>query len=132
MKPSSYSALLVNILPASPIALPIRVAAKQKGRGHLKNVFMDDQGFPDQSDEFDTLLHNIDGGTILRKLKHPQPPIDVPNSQFHFTFDQSIHGAHLKEQLDLSHLDPPTQLAVINLIKKYWSVFDERGVWVPV
>ncbi len=38
----------------------------------------------------------------------------------------------LKEQLDLSHLDPPTQLAVINLIKTYWSVFDERGVWVPV
>jgi hypothetical protein len=93
---------------------------------------MDDQDFPDQSDEFDTLLHNIDDGTILRKLKHPPPPIDVPDSQFHFTFDESIHGAHLKEQLDLSHLDPPTQLVVINLIKKYWSVFDERGVWVSV
>ncbi len=132
MKPSSYSAPPVNILPAPPIALPIRVAAKQKERGRLKNVFMDDRGFPDQLDEFDTLLHNIDGGTILRKLKHPPPPIDVPDSRFHFTFDESIHGAQLKEQLDLSHLDPPTQLTVINLIKKYWSVFDKRGVWVPV
>ncbi len=109
----------VNILPALPIALPIRVAAKQKGGGCSKNVFMDDQGFPDQSDEFDTLLHNIDGGTILRKLKHPPPPIGVLNSQFHFTFDESIHGARLKKQLNLSHLDPPTQLAVINLIKTY-------------
>ncbi len=132
MKPSSYSAPPVNILPALPIALPIRVAAKQKEHGCLKNVFMDDRGFPDQSDEFDTLLHNIDGGKILRKLKHPPPSIDVPDSPFHFTFDESIHGARLKEQLDLSHLDPPTQLVVINLIKKYWSVFDEHGAWVPV
>jgi hypothetical protein len=79
-----------------------------------------------------TRCYTIDGGTILGKLKHPPPPIDVPDSQFHFTFDESIHGACLKEQLDLSHLNPPTQLAVINLIKTYWSVFNERGVWVPV
>jgi hypothetical protein len=98
----------------------------------LKNVFMDDRGFPDQSDEFDTLLHNIDGRAILRKLKHPPPPIDVPDPRFHFIFDESIHGERLKEQLDLFHLNPSVQLAVINLVKKYWSVFDERGVWVPV
>jgi hypothetical protein len=90
----------------STTALPIRVAAKQKGRGRLKNVFMDNRGFPDQSDEFDTLLHNINGGAILRKLKHPPPPIDVPDLRFHFIFDESVHGERLKEQLDLSHLDP--------------------------
>ncbi len=32
----------------------------------------------------------------------------------------------------MSHLDSSIQLAVTNLVKKYWSVFDERGVWVPV
>ena len=50
---------------------PIRVADKSKGRRRIKNVFIDDCGFPDQSDEFDVLLHNIDGGPVLRKLKHP-------------------------------------------------------------
>ena len=78
------------------------------------------------------LLHNIDCGTILWRLKHPPPPLDVPDSQFHSTFDESIHGAHLQKQLNLSHLDHPTQLVVINLIKKYWSIFDECKVWVPV
>jgi hypothetical protein len=93
---------------------------------------MDDQGFPDQSDEYDMLLHNINGGSILQKLKHPPPPLDVHDPQFHFVFDESIHGERLREQLDLSHLDSSIQLAVLNLVKKYWSVFDKRGVWVPV
>jgi hypothetical protein len=122
----------VIIPPALPLGLPIRVAAKHTGRSQLKNVFVDDQGFPDQSDEYDTLLHNVNGGHILQKLKHPPPPVDVPNPQFHFPYDESINGGHLQEQLNSSHLDSTIQLAVTNLVKKYWSVFDKRGVWVPV
>ena len=93
---------------------------------------MDDRGFPDQSDEYDTLLHNVDGGPILRKLKHPAPPLDVHDPSFHFPFDEALHGERLREQLDLSHLDPSIRLKVTDLIKEFWSVFDERGVWVPV
>ena len=93
---------------------------------------MDDRGFPDQSDEYDTLLHNVDGGPILRKLKHPAPPLDVLNPSFHFPFDEALHGDRLREQLDLSHLDPSIQLKETDLIKEFWSVFDEHGVWVPV
>jgi hypothetical protein len=93
---------------------------------------VDDRGFPDQSDEYDTLLHNVDGGPILQKLKHPPPPVDVPNPRFHLPYDESIHGGRLQEQLDLSHLDSSIQFVVTNLVKKYWSVSDERGVWVPV
>ncbi len=78
------------------------------------------------------LLHNVDGGPILRKLKHPPPPVDVPDLWFHFPHDKSIHGGHLWEQLDLSHLDSSIQLTFTNLVKKYWSVFNKRGVWVPV
>jgi hypothetical protein len=115
-----------------PLGFSIRVAAKHKGRGWLKNVFVDDQGFPDQSDEYDTLLHNIDGGPILRKLKHPPPPLDIPDPRFHFPFNKALHGRRLREQLDLSHLVSSIQLVVTNLVKKYWSVFDECGVWVPV
>ena len=78
------------------------------------------------------LLHNVDGGPILRKLKHPAPPLDVLDSSFHFPFDEALHGDRLREQLDLSHLYPSIQLKVTNLIKEFWSVFDEHGVWVPV
>jgi hypothetical protein len=31
-------------------------------------VFYDDCGFPDQSDEFDHLMHNINGDLILKKI----------------------------------------------------------------
>ncbi len=139
MKPSSYTTATISDHPSltsdlvpSFIGSPIRVAAKNKSRGKLRNAFMDDHGFPDQSDEYDTLLHNVDGGPILRKLKHPAPPLDVHDPSFHFPFDEALHGERLREQLDLSHLDPSIQLKVTDLIKEFWSVFNERGVWVPV
>ncbi len=139
MKPSSYKPAAVSDQPSltsvsfpSFVGSPIRVAAKNKSRGKLRNAFMDDRGFPNQSDKYDTLLHNVDGGPILRKLKHPAPPLDVLNPSFHFPFDEALHGNRLREQLDLSHLDPSIQLKVTDLINEFWSVFDERGVWVPV
>jgi hypothetical protein len=64
-----------NKLPGTPI----RVAPKAKSRRQIKNVFIDDQGFPDQSDDFDVLLHNIDGGPVLQKLRHLAPPLDKPD-----------------------------------------------------
>ena len=57
---------------------PVRVAPKAKKRKRLQNVFLDDQGFPDQSNNYDHVLHNIDGGPILRKLKHPVPYLHAP------------------------------------------------------
>ena len=44
---------------------------KTKGRRKVKNLFLDDRGFPDVSDDYDSLLHTIDGGPILRTLKFP-------------------------------------------------------------
>ncbi len=87
-------------------------------------MFVVNQGFPDQSDKYNLLLHNIDGGTILRKLKHTPPPLDMVDPEFHFPFDEAIHGERLCTQLNLSHLDPSIQLKVTALVKKYWSVFD--------
>ncbi len=84
----------------------------------MRNVFVDNQGFPNQSDEYNLLLHDIDGGTILRKLKHLPPPLDVVYPEFHFPFDEAIHGECLRVQLDLSHLDPSIHLKVTALIKK--------------
>jgi hypothetical protein len=34
--------------------------------------------------------------------------------------------------LNLSHLDNALRARIYTLVKKYWSVFDERRVWVPV
>ena len=111
---------------------PIRVADKSRSRRRIKNVFIDDRGYPDQSDEFDVLLHSVDGGPVLRKLKHPPPPMDSDDPTFMFPYDEAIHGDRLRKDLDLSHLDAPLQQSIYALIQKYWSVFDDRGVFVPV
>jgi hypothetical protein len=139
LKPSSYKASVIATPPTltsepagKPTGSPICVAAKNKSRRWLQNVFVDDRGFPDQSDEYYMLLDNIDSGTILRKLKHPPPSLNMVDPTFHFPFDECLHSECLCTQLDLSHLHPLVQSKVTALVKKYWSVFNKRGVWVPV
>ena len=112
--------------------LPIRLADKLKCCCCIKNVFTNHQRFPDQSDEFDTLLHNINGGSVLRKLKHPPPMLDVVDPSFSFSFGKALHGKTLRRNLDLSHLDTALQDTIYAMIRKYWAVFDNRGVFVPV
>ena len=136
MRTTSYS-ISPAVPPSQPIPSPpgdiIRVAAKGKGgRRRIKNVFADDQGFPDLTDDHDTLLHNIDGSPVLRKLQHPAPPLDADDPSFTFTFDEALHGECLRQLLNLSHLNNALQDRIYGLVKKYWSVFDDRGVWVPV
>jgi hypothetical protein len=95
-------------------------------------VFVDGRGFPDKSEYYKNLLHNIDGGPILRKLKHPLPSMDEEDPKFFSTYDESKHGAWLKKDLDLSHLEPAVRNQIYALVKKIWSVFDDKGVFVPV
>ncbi len=38
----------------------------------------------------------------------------------------------MRQDIDLSHLDPNIQEQVYSLIRKFWSVFDSKGVFVPV
>jgi hypothetical protein len=45
-------------------------------------VFFDNWGFLDDFNEYDTLLHNINGRVILQKKKFPTPPIDVVDPIF--------------------------------------------------
>jgi hypothetical protein len=108
------------------------VAEKGRCQRRIKNVFADNRGFPDPSDEYDTLLHNIDGGTVLQKLRHPAPPLDKIDPCFNFTFDEALHGECLRQQLDLSYLDSALRDQIYALIKRYWVVLDKRRVWVPV
>jgi hypothetical protein len=97
-----------------------------------QNVFYDDRGYPNQSHEFEVLLHNINGGTILRKRKHPAPPLDDIDPRFFAVYNETAHGANLRKLLDLLHLNKSVQNHVYQLIQKYWSVFDDKGQFVPV
>ena len=114
-----------------PSAEPIRVATRSRGRKR-PNVFYDDRGFPDQSHDFDVILHSIHGGSVLRKRKHPAPALDDVDPAFLSIYDEAKHGSKLRSELDLSHLDKPTQVIVYRLIQKYWSVFDDKGQFLPV
>jgi hypothetical protein len=78
------------------------------------------------------LLHNIDGGPVLRKLRYPAPPLDEPDPRFTFPFSEELHGTRMRRDLDLSHLALNLQTQIYALIVKYWSVFDDCGVFVPV
>jgi hypothetical protein len=112
---------------------PIRVAPKPKVRKQLNNVFLDDRGYPDQSGEYDHVLHNIDGGPILHKLRHPQPNLNAPVDPLNYPpFISAKHEAIMRKDMDLSHLDPALQEKIYNIICCHWSVFDEKGIFVPV
>ena len=92
---------------------PIRVTPKPKRRRNMQNVFLDDQGFPNQSDEYDHLLHTIDGGSVLRKLHHPMPDLNCPiDPSFYQPFIPEEHEDILRRKVDLSHLDPKQQTKV--------------------
>jgi hypothetical protein len=77
--------------PDVPHSEPIRVTRKIHGKKQ-SNVFLDDRGFPDQSQEFDIILHNTEGGPFLRKGKHPAPPLDEIDPRFKETYDEARHG----------------------------------------
>ena len=111
--------------------IPIKPAIRQRGKRKV-NSFIDNRGFPDQSEEFDNVLHGVHGGNILRKRRHPAPPIDQVDDAFFDVYNESKHGEKLRSQLKIDHLQPEAQQQVIALVKKYWSVFSDKGLNVPV
>jgi len=38
----------------------------------------------------------------------------------------------MRNAMDLSHLDPAIQEKLYQIIRDYWSVFDDKGVFVPM
>jgi hypothetical protein len=77
-------------------------------------------------------MHNIDCRTILRNSLHLPFPPDVVDPMFHFPYKKAIHSNCLQLQLNVSCLPPSTRETVINLVKKYWTIFDGHAVWIPV
>jgi hypothetical protein len=112
---------------------PISFAPKPKRRKCLQDVSLDNRGFPNQSDGYDTLLHGINGGPILWKLNHPQPDIDTQiDLLYYLPFIAKKHEALMRKDLDLLYLEPTLQKKIYQLIQEHWSVFDKKGVFVPV
>jgi hypothetical protein len=99
----------------------------------MNNIFLDDRGFKDLSNKYDHVLHDINGGPILRKLCHPTPALyaDV-DPVFHAPFDPSKHEDLMRKDVNLSHLESTLQERIYTIIRKYWSVFSEEGIFVPV
>ena len=90
--------------------MPIQVAPKAKQRKRFQNIFLDDRGFPDHSDDYGHVRHNIDGGPVLRKLKHPVPDLNAPvDPAFYSEFIPQIHKAPMRQDVNLSHLNPNLQ-----------------------
>jgi hypothetical protein len=118
-----------NLLETSPI----RVAPKPKCRKRLLNVFLNNRGFPDQSDDYDHLLHGVDSGPILRKLRHPQPDPDAPlNPLYYLPYVADKLEALMGKDMDSMHLDPTHQEKIYKIICDHWSMFNKKGVFVPV
>ena len=114
-----------------PTAKPIRVSPRTRGK-KCWNIFYDNRSFFNQSLIFNVILHNINGGCILCKYKHPAPSLRDINPLFYSPYAAAIHGAKLRRDLDLSHLDISLRNWVYHLIQKYWSVFNDKGQFVPI
>jgi hypothetical protein len=97
-----------------------------------QNVFYDDRGFPNESEDYNSLLHTIDSGNILRRTKFLTPPLNKNDPTFNFAYSEELHGEKLRSNLDVLHLPPKHVTALLNLIKEYWCVFDNRGTLTPV
>ncbi len=65
----------------------IRVAPKSKSPKCTKNVFFDNRGFPDESEDYDICLYNINGGIVLRQNKYATPKLDTIDSLFNNKLD---------------------------------------------
>jgi hypothetical protein len=111
---------------------PIRPAIRKKGC-RRPNAFMDDNGFPDPSDEFDTLVQNLNGGPVVRRRKHRSRDLDDIDPTFDVKFDKELHGEKFRAEFKPSPLLSDEENAELEaLLKEFWCVFDDTGLFIPV
>ncbi len=51
---------------------------------------------------------------------------------FNYHFDEALHANKIESKLSIYHLPHANAAAVVSLIKKYWSIFDDCGTFTPV
>ncbi len=69
---------------------------------------------------------------MLHKCKHPAPPLDDIDPHFKTHYDKTTHGTQLCQEHDLTHLGPSMPEGIYKLLQKYWSMFDSKGLFIPV
>jgi hypothetical protein len=57
---------------------------------------------------------------------------DKVGPAFFCAYDESIHGEMLWKDFDLSHLEPNVRNKLYVIIQKYWSVFNNKGIFIPI
>jgi hypothetical protein len=87
-------------------SIPTHVAPKPKSCKRANKVLFDEQGFPDKTKDYNNRLHNMDGGFILQHKKYSVPKLDAVNPLFNYEFNETLHGAQLAKEFDVSHLLP--------------------------
>jgi hypothetical protein len=128
----TYSFSATATPPADPALPPICVADKLKRQKWMPNVFVDDRGFPDESKYYENLLHNVEGGPILYKLKLPPPLFDEADPTFSCAYNKSTHSEQLQKDLNLLHLKPHVHDKVYTIVQKYWSVVNNKGIFISI
>ncbi len=69
----------------------------------------------------------------MHKLKHPALDLNAPVDPVFFSeFIPEKHEAQMRQDVDLSHSDPDLQERIYSMIWEFWSVFDSKGIFVPV
>ena len=109
------ASLPVPVSPSPPSRIRVAPKLAMKSQKKARNVFFDNRGFPDESDAYDHLLHNIDGGVVLRKKKFDAPALDQDDPDFNYAFDESLHGDRLRQELNY-HTSLPSRDLVSHLL----------------
>jgi hypothetical protein len=85
------------------------------------------------SNDYDHVLHDVDSGPILRRLRHPKLDLSAPiDPLYHSLFIAQKHKEIMKHDMDLLHLKPYLQERIYNIIRCRWSMFDNKGIFAPV
>lgn len=113
--------------------LPMCPAIKHAKVHHRPNVFVDSTGFPDNSAKFNIFLHNVDVGCILCHLKYEDCLLNGIDLSFNIAYDASKHSAKFNADFKPSPwLSAADDAWVAALIQKYWAIFDDTGLLIPI
>ncbi len=86
---------ILQIATKKSSTIPIWVAPKPKCYKQSLNLFYNDCRLPDETDDYDNCVHNIKGGVILQQKMFSVSQLDVVDPEFHYDFDETLHGTQL-------------------------------------
>lgn len=107
---------MIIFLLSEPIR-PARKFSRSKGK-RPKSVFLDDRGYPDPRDDFESLLPKH-YGPLVRKRQHPAPRLDDIDPEFNIQYDEALHGDALRKDLNIDYLPSDQQHQLSSLIKEF-------------